>query len=82
MIPAGVRPSVACGEGRRPEATVTHVQLPEFAGPLALCARGAPVWGTHPRPRARAPALFAGCAAPAIVHEHAIPAAINYCLAA
>ncbi|HET9436089.1 MAG TPA: segregation/condensation protein A [Candidatus Limnocylindrales bacterium] len=34
--PPGARPSVAFGEGRRPEATVTHVQLPEFAGPLAL----------------------------------------------
>ncbi len=30
------RTSVAFGEGRRPEATVTHVQLPDFAGPLAL----------------------------------------------
>ena len=30
------RTSVAFGEGRRPDATVTHVQLPDFAGPLAL----------------------------------------------
>src|SRR5215213_4590180 len=29
-------PSVAFGEGRRPEATVTHVQVAEFQGPLAL----------------------------------------------
>jgi segregation and condensation protein A len=34
--PGAARPSVAFGEGRRPDATVTHVQLPEFAGPLAL----------------------------------------------
>jgi segregation and condensation protein A len=27
---------VVFGEGRRPDATVTHVQFPEFAGPLAL----------------------------------------------
>ena len=35
--PSG-RPSTAVvfGEGRRPEATTTHVQLPEFQGPLAL----------------------------------------------
>ena len=31
-----VRPAVVFGEGRRPEATVTHVHLPDFAGPLAL----------------------------------------------
>jgi segregation and condensation protein A len=30
------RTSVAFGEGRRPDATVTHVKLPDFAGPLAL----------------------------------------------
>jgi segregation and condensation protein A len=29
-------PSVAFGEGRRPDATVTHVQVAEFQGPLAL----------------------------------------------
>ena len=34
--PSITRPSVAFGEGRRPDATVTHVQLPDFAGPLAL----------------------------------------------
>jgi segregation and condensation protein A len=40
MVPAGAapgsRPAIAFGEGRRPDATVTHVKLPEFAGPLAL----------------------------------------------
>ena len=39
------RTSVAFGEGRRPEATVTHVQLPDFAGPLGPppgIDRGAP----------------------------------------
>lgn len=30
------RPSVVFGEGRRPDATVTHVELPEFTGPLGL----------------------------------------------
>jgi segregation and condensation protein A len=30
------RPSVAFGEGRRPEATTTHVTVAEFQGPLAL----------------------------------------------
>jgi segregation and condensation protein A len=30
------RPSVAFGEGRRPEATTTHVKVAEFQGPLAL----------------------------------------------
>jgi len=34
--PSITRTSVAFGEGRRPDATVTHVQLPDFAGPLAL----------------------------------------------
>ena len=34
--PSIPRTSVAFGEGRRPDATVTHVQLPDFAGPLAL----------------------------------------------
>jgi len=29
-------PSVAFGEGRRPDATTTHVRLPEFQGPLGL----------------------------------------------
>ena len=33
---AAERPAVAFGEGRRPDATVTHVTLPEFAGPLGL----------------------------------------------
>ncbi len=35
-VSATGRTSVAFGEGRRPDATVTHVQLPDFAGPLAL----------------------------------------------
>jgi segregation and condensation protein A len=30
------RPSIAFGEGRRPEATTTHVKVAEFQGPLAL----------------------------------------------
>jgi segregation and condensation protein A len=30
------RPAVVFGEGRRPDATVTHVELPEFTGPLGL----------------------------------------------
>jgi segregation and condensation protein A len=30
------RMTVVFGEGRRPDATVTRVQMPEFAGPLAL----------------------------------------------
>jgi segregation and condensation protein A len=34
--PTGARPSVAFGEGRRPEATTTHVKVAEFQGPLAL----------------------------------------------
>jgi segregation and condensation protein A len=36
--PPSGRPNagVVFGEGRRPEATTTHVQLPEFQGPLAL----------------------------------------------
>jgi len=34
--PASARPSVAFGEGRRPEATTTHVKVAEFQGPLAL----------------------------------------------
>ena len=34
--PGPSRPSIVFGEGRRPDATVTHVHLPEFAGPLAL----------------------------------------------
>ena len=34
--PAAARPSVAFGEGRRPEATTTHVKVAEFQGPLAL----------------------------------------------
>jgi len=29
-------PSVAFGEGRRPDATTTHVRMPEFQGPLGL----------------------------------------------
>lgn len=33
---AGSRPAVVFGEGRRPDATVTHVQVAEFQGPLAL----------------------------------------------
>jgi segregation and condensation protein A len=33
---AGPRPAVVFGEGRRPDATVTHVQVAEFQGPLAL----------------------------------------------
>src|SRR5215211_3576905 len=39
MLPSGAttsRPSVAFGEGRRPDATTTHVQVAEFQGPLAL----------------------------------------------
>ena len=32
----GARPAVVFGEGRRPDATVTHVQVAEFQGPLAL----------------------------------------------
>ena len=38
MIDAGAarRPAVVFGEGRRPDATVTHVELPEFTGPLGL----------------------------------------------
>ena len=28
--------AVSFGEGRRPDATVTHVQMPEFAGPIGL----------------------------------------------
>ncbi len=34
--PVQARTAVVFGEGRRPDATTTHVQLPEFAGPLAL----------------------------------------------
>ena len=34
--PAPARPSVVFGEGRRPEATTTHVKVAEFQGPLAL----------------------------------------------
>jgi segregation and condensation protein A len=33
---AATRTAVAFGEGRRPDATVTHVRMPEFVGPLAL----------------------------------------------
>ncbi len=42
MVDAGTpavtarRPAVVFGEGRRPDATVTHVELPEFTGPLGL----------------------------------------------